>query len=211
MAVSTHFATPGFTPEDSAARLARVQAAAAESGVDGILFVGGVDGRDNLGSVQGLNYLLGGLGGYDLLERQRVVSPWLEDVVLFVTPDTVDVHVGPEAYEIVRPVAAVWSRATKITVRALPPRRVAAAERDAETRAEAKRQEEARRRKARLEGDDVETREEEDPNEAPTEKKDDASVSRTSRVIRIPRLARVTRSIRPSLAATIHRFGLIDG
>ena len=121
MAVSTHFATPGFTPEDSAARLARVQAAAAESGVDGILFVGGVDGRDNLGSVQGLNYLLGGLGGYDLLERQRVVSPWLEDVVLFVTPDTVDVHVGPEAYEIVRPVAAVWSRATKVTVRALPP------------------------------------------------------------------------------------------
>ena len=107
-----------------------MQAAAAESGVDGILFVGGVDGRDNLGSVHGLNYLLGGLGGYDLLERQRVVSPWLEDVVLFVTPDTVDVHVGPEAYEIVRPVAAVWSRATKITVRALPPAR--AAERDAE-------------------------------------------------------------------------------
>jgi hypothetical protein len=173
MAVSTHFATPGFTPEDSAARLARVQAAAAESGVDGILFVGGVDGRDNLGSVHGLNYLLGGLGGYDLLERQRVVSPWLEDVVLFVTPDSVDVHVGPEAYEIVRPVAAVWSRATKVTVRALPPRRVAAAERDAETRAEAKRREEAMRREARLEGGDVETREEEDANEAPTE--DDAS------------------------------------
>ena len=172
MAVSTHFATPGFTPEDSAARLARVQAAAVESGVDGILFVGGVDGRDNLGSVHGLNYLLGGLGGYDLLERQRVVSPWLEDVVLFVTPDTVDVHVGPEAYEIVRPVAAVWSRATKVTVRALPPRRVAAAERDAETRAEAKRREEAMRREARLEGGDVETREEEDANEAPTE--DDA-------------------------------------
>ena len=95
MAVSTPFATPGFTPEDSAARLARVQAVAAESGVDGILFVGGVDGKDKLGSVQGLNYLLGGLSGYDLLERQRVVSPWLEDVVLFVTPDTVDVHVGP--------------------------------------------------------------------------------------------------------------------
>ena len=181
MAVSTPFATPGFTPEDSAARLARVQAVAAESGVDGILFVGGVDGKDNLGSVQGLNYLLGGLSGYDLLERQRVVSPWLEDVVLFVTPDTVDVHVGPEAYETLRPVAAVWSRGTKVTVRALPPRRVAAAERDAETRAEAKRQEEARRRKARLEGDDVETREEEDPNEAPTEKKDDASVSDASR------------------------------
>ena len=183
MAVSTHFATPGFTPEDSAARLARVQAAAAESGVDGILFVGGVDGRDNLGSVHGLNYLLGGLGGYDLLERQRVVSPWLEDVVLFVTPDTVDVHVGPEAYEIVRPVAAVWSRATKITVRALPPRRVAAAERDAETRAEAKRREEARRREARLEGGDVETREEEDANEAPTEEdaSNDASAARAPR------------------------------
>ena len=105
------------------------------------------------------------------------------DVVLFVTPDTVDVHVGPEAYEIVRPVAAVWSRATKITVRALPPRRVAAAERDAETRAEAKRREEARRREARLEGGDVETREEEDANEAPTEEdaSNDASAARAPR------------------------------
>ena len=76
----------------------------------------------------------------------------------------------------------MWSRATKRRPRR-PLERVAAAERDAETRAEAKRREEARRREARLEGGDVETREEEDANEAPTEEdaSNDASAARAPR------------------------------
>ena len=42
---------PGYTAADAAVRLQRVQATCASLGLDAILFVGGVDGRDNLGSV----------------------------------------------------------------------------------------------------------------------------------------------------------------
>ena len=49
-----------FTAVDSVVRLQRMQAVCKALDVDALLFVGGVDGRDNLGSVQALNYLLGG-------------------------------------------------------------------------------------------------------------------------------------------------------
>jgi hypothetical protein len=67
-------------------------------GVDGMLFIGGVDGRDNLGSVQALNYILGGVSGFDLLERQQPSGSWAEDVVLLVRPTSCEIHVGPAAY-----------------------------------------------------------------------------------------------------------------
>lgn len=163
MAVAPPNITPGFTPEDSACRLRRVQltVAALTPAVDGVLFLGGVDGKNALGSVHGLNYVLGGVHQYELLEKQSLAHVWLEDVVLWITPDSVDIHVSPDAYELIRQFAAVWARTTNVTVRALPPRRVAAAQREADERVEAKREQEQRRRMMRMEGGDVSDTEDE--------------------------------------------------
>jgi hypothetical protein len=109
-----------FDADDALCRLRRVQATCASLGVDGLLFVGGRDGRENLGSVHALNYLLAGVSGHDLLERQRLAAPWLEDAVVFVRPDRCAIHVAPDAYAELRRVVARWPR---VTVRCLPPRR----------------------------------------------------------------------------------------
>ena len=91
-----------FTAADSLCRLQRLQAtcgALRESeGVDALLFIGGIDGRDNLGSVRCLNFLLGGVGGVELLEREQCVGKWGEDVVLLVRPDGCEIHVGHAHY-----------------------------------------------------------------------------------------------------------------
>ena len=108
-----------FTPLDSLLRLQRVQSVCRALGVDGMLFVGGVDGRDNIGSVQALNYLLGGVSGFDLLERQQPSGLWAEDVVLLVRPTSCEIHVGPSAYASVQPLVAHWG---DVTVHTLPPR-----------------------------------------------------------------------------------------
>ena len=180
---STSVPTPssrGFTPHDSCTRLRRLQSVVGElsgtAAVDGVLFVGGVDGKNNLGSIHGLNYLFGGVHGYELLEKQSLAYAWLEDVVLWITPSSVDVHVGPEAYELVRQFAAVWAGNTNssVTIRALPPKRVAAAQRDLEARVEAKRAVEVRRRMRRVEGirdgseEDEENEENDDDDERRT-------------------------------------------
>ena len=109
-----------FDADDALCRLRRVQATCASLGVDGLLFVGGRDGRENLGSVHALNYLLAGVSGHDLLERQRLAAQWLEDAVVFVRPDRCAIHVAPDAYAELRRVVARWPR---VTVRCLPPRR----------------------------------------------------------------------------------------
>ena len=99
---------PGYTAADAAVRLQRVQATCASLGLDAILFVGGVDGRDNLGSVHALNYLLGGVSGHELLERQQPVGSWAEDAVLLVRPTSCEIHLAPDAYDAVRPRIALW-------------------------------------------------------------------------------------------------------
>ena len=114
-----------FTAADSLCRLQRLQAtcgALRESeGVDALLFVGGVDGRDNLGSVRCLNFLLGGVGGVELLEREQCVGKWGEDVVLLVRPDGCEIHVGHAHYEALRPFIAAWGN---VDVHTLPPRHI---------------------------------------------------------------------------------------
>ncbi len=114
-----------FTAADSLCRLQRLQAtcgALRESeGVDALLFVGGVDGRDNLGSVRCLNFLLGGVGGVELHEREQCVGKWGEDVVLLVRPDGCEIHVGHAHYEALRPFIAAWGN---VEVHTLPPRHI---------------------------------------------------------------------------------------
>ena len=114
-----------FTAADSLCRLQRLQAtcgALRESeGVDALLFIGGIDGRDNLGSVRCLNFLLGGVGGVELLEREQCVGKWGEDVVLLVRPDGCEIHVGHAHYEALRPFIAAWGN---VEVHTLPPRHI---------------------------------------------------------------------------------------
>ena len=114
-----------FTAADSLCRLQRLQAtcgALRESeGVDALLFIGGIDGRDNLGSVRCLNFLLGGVGGVELLEREQCVGKWGEDVVLLVRPDGCEIHVGHAHYEALRPFVAAWGN---VEVHTLPPRHI---------------------------------------------------------------------------------------
>ena len=107
-----------FTPLDSLVRLQRVQATCKSLGVDGILFVCGVDGRDNLGSTHAINYLLGGLSGYDLLERHRPAGRWAEDIVLVVRPTSCEIHVAADAHAAVLPLVAHWG---DVTVHCLEP------------------------------------------------------------------------------------------
>ena len=120
----------GFTPLDSLVRLQRVQSVCRSLAVDGILFVGGVDGRDNLGSVQALNYLLGGVSGFDLLERQQPAGSWAEDIVLLVRPTSCEIHVSPGAYAAVQPLIAHWG---DNTVHTFPPSHLRDADDEATT------------------------------------------------------------------------------
>ena len=114
-----------FTAADSLCRLQRLQAtcgALRESeGVDALLFIGGIDGRDNLGSVRCLNFLLGGVVGVELLEREQCVGKWGEDVVLLVRPDECEIYVGHAHYEALRPFVAAWGN---VEVHTLPPRHI---------------------------------------------------------------------------------------
>ena len=82
----------------------------------------GIDGRDNLGSVRCLNFLLGGVGGVELLEREQCVGKWGEDVVfLLVRPDECEIYVGHAHYEALRPFVAAWGN---VEVHTLPPRHI---------------------------------------------------------------------------------------
>ena len=114
-----------FAPADSLCRLQRLQATCGSlresQGVDALLFIGGIDGRDNLGSVRCLNFLLGGVGGHELLEREQCVGRWGEDVVLLVRPDRCEIHVGHAHYEALRPYIAAWGA---VDVHTLPPRHI---------------------------------------------------------------------------------------
>ena len=114
-----------FAPADSLCRLQRLQATCGSlresQGVGALLFIGGIDGRDNLGSVRCLNFLLGGVGGHELLEREQCVGRWGEDVVLLVRPDRCEIHVGHAHYEALRPYIASWGA---VDVHTLPPRHI---------------------------------------------------------------------------------------
>ena len=156
---------PGYTAADAAVRLQRVQATCASLDLDAILFVGGVDGRDNLGSVHALNYLLGGVSGHELLERQQPVGSWAEDAVLVVRPTSCEIHLAPDAYDAVRPRIALWG---DVQVHSLSPRRVLAAEAAADAAAAAK-----TRGRARHPADS----DEDGPSDSPDSDSDDPSDS----------------------------------
>ena len=136
-------------------------------GLDAILFVGGVDGRDNLGSVHALNYLLGGVSGHELLERQQPVGSWAEDAVLLVRPTSCEIHLALDAYDAVRPRIALWG---DVRVHSLSPRRVLAAEAAADAAAAAK-----TRGRARQPGDSDEDgpSDEDGLSDSPTSDSDD--------------------------------------
>ena len=115
-------ASSRFSPVDALTRLQSLQGLCARLDLDALLFVGGVDGRDNLGATRAINFLLGGVSGFDLLEREKLVVDWGEDVVLLVRRDGVEIHLSERAYDAALPLIACWG---DVVVHTLPPRALA--------------------------------------------------------------------------------------
>ena len=96
-----------YTPQDSLVRLSAVRAVAVEQGLDGLLFIAGVDSRDNLPCLQAINYLLLGASAGDLA-TPLLLDEELEDTILVVTAGGVRIYATPQAGEKVMRVASAW-------------------------------------------------------------------------------------------------------
>ena len=93
----------------SLSRLRALQNICATSGVDGLLFVGGVDGKHHAGSRETLAWLLTGLNGRDIFGYNRLDSQ-LDEAVLLVMPDAVRLYAPPDLWKRLQPLLGNWRR-----------------------------------------------------------------------------------------------------
>lgn len=77
-------------------RLARLRCVLRDRGLDAMLLVPGVDGRDNLPARQVLGWALLGRSGSEALEGSRLPEP-LEDCFFVLRPSSLDVYCPPAA------------------------------------------------------------------------------------------------------------------
>eukprot|EP00899_Mesostigma_viride_P026600 jgi/Mesvir1/7124/Mv09226-RA.1 len=99
---------PAYDPLSSALRLHRLQQLCQDAGLDSVLLVAGVDGKDNPGATQALRYLFKGVSGRDLLEG-TALEPELEDVFVIVKPNGVGVYCTPSYYDALLPYFGLWN------------------------------------------------------------------------------------------------------
>ena len=101
--------TPAQHAMSSLSRLRALQNICATSGVDGLLFVGGVDGKHHAGSREAAAWLLTGLNGRDIFGYNRLDSQ-LDEAVLLVMPDAVQLYAPPDLWKRLQPLLGNWRR-----------------------------------------------------------------------------------------------------
>eukprot|EP01063_Lacrimia_lanifica_P025781 TRINITY_DN3375_c0_g1_i1.p1 TRINITY_DN3375_c0_g1~~TRINITY_DN3375_c0_g1_i1.p1 ORF type:complete len:1250 (+),score=554.11 TRINITY_DN3375_c0_g1_i1:88-3837(+) len=96
-----------YTAVASLVRLGAVREVLVKRGLDALVFIGGVDSQDNLGCLQGINYLLLGASGAELA-TPLLLDETYEDTIVVLTKGGVRVYTTPVAGEKVARVAACW-------------------------------------------------------------------------------------------------------
>ena len=95
--------------DDCYARLRLLQAVAPASGLDSLLLVGGVDGKNHPGSRETLNWLITGLSGRDIFGFAKLDSA-LDEVVLLIGPDAVCLYAPNAMWTKLQPCLGRWRR-----------------------------------------------------------------------------------------------------
>jgi hypothetical protein len=90
-------------------RLKALQAAVAAAGVDGLLFVGGIDGKNHAGTREALAWLLTGLSGRNLF-GVSALDAGLDEVVLLIMADAVRLYVPKALWVGLQPRLGRWRR-----------------------------------------------------------------------------------------------------
>ncbi|KAJ9471759.1 hypothetical protein DIPPA_19413 [Diplonema papillatum] len=96
-----------YTPCDSRLRLERVRRVLDERQLDALLFIAGVDSRDNEGCIQAINYLLLGASGNELATPLLLDEDY-EDTLLIVHKGGARVYTTPAAGEKVTRIVSSW-------------------------------------------------------------------------------------------------------
>ena len=80
-----------------------------------LVIIGGVDGKDNMGSTQLLKYLFCGHSGQQLRGNQVISSKLeaLEDTILFITKNAVSIYYPPILSSLLSPLVVHWPNVTE--------------------------------------------------------------------------------------------------
>ena len=78
-------------------------------GLDGLLLLGGVDGRNHAGSREALGWLLSGLNGRDVFGSGRADAD-LDEAVIIVMKDAVRLYAPTALWERIQPLVSRWRR-----------------------------------------------------------------------------------------------------
>ena len=96
-----------YTPEESLVRLDRVRRVLQARELDCLLFIAGVDSRDNLGCLQAVNYLLLGACGAELV-TPLLLDEDFEDTIIAITKGGIRLYTTPTAGPKVTRIVAAW-------------------------------------------------------------------------------------------------------
>lgn len=100
-----------YTAADSYIRLAAIQRLVCSwQDVESLLLVLGVDSQSNEATRQLMGYLLFGLAGHQLFDTRSLIlsDETMEDIILFIGPDSVDLYCNPYNFPSLLSVVANW-------------------------------------------------------------------------------------------------------